>query len=136
MKLTNTQINAVADKIYNELKVEFNKIQSKNQDKIKEILNKDLKIINEQQSEINEKNKKLKRLETSFILKAKKLTGSEANWLGAYINNVNNLHKLKSNLPSKSNSIKVGDIKSELILATINSSNLEELIKKVKDKFK
>ncbi len=139
MKLTAIQAQSLANKIYKELLEENKKkVMISSQEIIKKTSAKDLKILNEKLKEINKLNTEVNNLKTKMTSNIRKELNcsNNYNFHHFFYQNNNTVSIQNVSIPSITiNSFTVNTIKDELIVATINNSDIDSIVKKIKEKF-
>jgi hypothetical protein len=127
MKLNNQQITALAEKFKAELIDNYNKLTIKEKEKIVLLYKPEFiaaKKILSKHSFINSITINLTKGYSASITKISTFD----NWIGNYV--LSNLCKTKNNFPL------IEDIKNDIILATIDSASVEDIMKTLKQKYK
>lgn len=139
MKLSATQAQSLANKIYKELMEEKKrKTQDSSQEIIKKISSKDLKTLNQKQLQLSKLITEISNLKTTMTKNIiKQLNYSTGYYFTTFFYQEGNCFKVNNVniVPKNSIAFTVNIIKDELIVATIDSSDINDVIKKIKEKF-
>lgn len=130
MKLNNAQINALADKFYNEIKAKQDKKDEAAKlaklDSFKPLYDRAIKIINENSDLIYNMTVKVNSNGNTVSLRKNE---TFKQWVDSY--QFTNLVKLSTN-----KKLAIENIKQDIILATIDSQSIEDIMKTLKAKYK
>lgn len=139
MKLSTIQAQSLANKIYKELMEEKKrKTQDSSQEIIKKISSKDLKTLNQKQLQLSKLITEISNLKTTMTKNViKQLNWSTGYYFATFFYQEGNCFKVNNVniVPKNSIVFTVSTIKDELIVATIDSSDINDVIKKIKEKF-
>lgn len=139
MKLSTIQAQSLANKIYKELMEEKKrKTQDSSQEIIKKISSKDLKTLNQKQLQLSKLITEISNLKTTMTKNViKQLNWSTGYYFATFFYQEGNCFKVNNVniVPKNSTVLTVSTIKDELIVATIDSSDINDVIKKIKEKF-
>lgn len=139
MKLSTIQAQSLANKIYKELMEEKKrKTQDSSQEIIKKISSKDLKTLNQKQLQLSKLITEISNLKTTMTKNViKQLNCSTGYYFMTFFYQEGNCFKVNNVniVPKNSIVFTVSTIKDELIVATIDSSDINDVIKKIKEKF-
>lgn len=128
MKLTKNQIDALANKFYNEIKIELDKKHQIEKDKkleqYREIYDKSIKILKDNNFINN----------ISISLKIGKNTHNISLYSKYTFNDFTDNYIF--NRLCKDDEISISQIKEDIILATIDSASLDDIMKKLSIKYK
>lgn len=128
MKLTKNQIDALANKFYNEIKIELDKKHQIEKDKkleqYREVYDKSIKILKDNNFINN----------ISINLKIGKNTHNISLYPKYTFNDFTDNYTF--NRLCKDNEISISQIKEDIILATIDSASLDDIMKKLSIKYK
>ena len=139
MKLTVIQAQSLANKIYREL-LEENKKKTiiSSQEIIKKVSTKDLKVLNEKLKQINKLNTEVNSLKTKMVNDVRKELGCSQNYNfhHFFYQNNNTVSIQNVSIPLNiSVPFNIGTIKDELIVATISESDVDKIVKNIKQKY-
>lgn len=139
MKLSAIQAQSLANKIYKELLEEKKeKTQDSSQEIIKKISSKDLKTLNQKQLQLSKLITEISNLKTTMTKNIiKQLDCSPSYHFATFFYQEGNCFKVNNVniVPKNSTVLTVNTIKDELIVATIDSSDINDVIKKIKEKY-
>lgn len=139
MKLSAIQAQSLANKIYKELLEEKKeKTQNSSQEIIKKISSKDLKTLNQKQLQLSKLITEISNLKTTMTKNIiEQLDCSTGYPFATFFHQEGNCFKVNNVniVPKNSTVLTVNTIKDELIVATIDSSDINDVIKKIKEKY-